>query len=982
MKQHHRLLILTTLILIGAAVQVVLSQPIVPRPSETCPAIVETALTDIETYCDSMGRNRICYGYDRVDTEYIDVNTDPTLFDAAGERINIAEVKSLITSPYDPQQNEWGMALMRAQANIPGTLPGQGVVFLLMGDAVIENAVDDADVFAPDYVLPAQTQRDTLLYARPDTASDVIYSVPNGADITLDAFAPGEQWVRATYQDMGAADVALRDGQFGWLPAADLVTAPLSGALPVLDDQPHTPMQAFYFESGVGASPCNEAPNALIVQGPENVVVDLNVNGMDVRLTSGAMLRTLPNNELEITCLSEQCTLNPEAPNEQVLEKLDQSVCDQLDNLDLGTDPNLPNDAVEVCGETQRVGLDELPVFIISEEFNEDVFNYEFDLLGGQTFPTDTPEPSPTPTRFSGGIVVPTVTPSPMPPTPTYTPVPPTSAPASSSAAPAAPAAVAPIANPDSFTMSGGSVQTFNLLANDTGVPAPSAVSFGGPTSGNVGDNPADGVTIYYDSINEVTLDSAGNATVTTSGGSGAISFYYQIQNALGTDDAYVTITYGDAPTAANDNVNGDASSLSISDGAPGLLFNDTLGSPAASIVSFGGGSLGGSVTDNGAGSTALAVPIGASATLTINADGSYTLGGGPFNEGTFTVDYKIDNFLGDDTGTLTFTLDNSPFVQSTTPTNGATGVSNTANITVAFNESVNVTPVLWFSMSCTTSGTINNSNSTLIGNGTAGVSIDPDNPLSNGETCTATVVLSEVADVDTIDPPNVGAGTYVFSFTVVPGDLNPQISTFDPPNGSFNVPINKVITLTFSENVTIQPGAISLVCGSPIGFVSVPDISSVAASGVSSITLTPITAMPTSNLCTLGVTSADVTDEDGGNDPLVGTTSISFNTGAGPAVMVMIPANGSTGIATNTTIQLGFSSAVTIDMASVSLSCSPSGVQTFTPNTTLVGVATTTITPDSPLPNGEVCTVTVPPGAFSPTPADSTFTGSFTVIP
>jgi hypothetical protein len=38
----------------------------------------------------------------------------------------------------DPQVDEWGMVLMRVQANLPDTLPGQNVLFLLFGDVELD----------------------------------------------------------------------------------------------------------------------------------------------------------------------------------------------------------------------------------------------------------------------------------------------------------------------------------------------------------------------------------------------------------------------------------------------------------------------------------------------------------------------------------------------------------------------------------------------------------------------------------------------------------------------------------------------------------------------------------------------------------------------------------------------------------------------------------------------------------------------------
>ena len=67
------------------------------------------------------------------------------------------------------------------------------------------------------------------------------------------------------------------------------------------------------------------------------------------------------------------------------------------------------------------------------------------------------------------------------------------------------------------------------------------------------------------------------------------------------------------------------ATSLNVGAGTgppDGLLVNDNLGSPPATLTSFGGGSLGGAVTDQAAGSSVTL----AGGALTVNADGSYEI--------------------------------------------------------------------------------------------------------------------------------------------------------------------------------------------------------------------------------------------------------------------------------------------------------------------------------------------------------------------
>ncbi len=73
---------------------------------------------------------------------------------------------------------------------------------------------------------------------------------------------------------------------------------------------------------------------------------------------------------------------------------------------------------------------------------------------------------------------------------------------------------------------------------------------------------------------------------------------------------------------------------------AAGLLTNDFVGSPAALVTFFGGGSLGGPITDNAAGTSAAA----SGNTLTVNADGSLTFVPSSTFVGNFTFSYRIAN--------------------------------------------------------------------------------------------------------------------------------------------------------------------------------------------------------------------------------------------------------------------------------------------------------------------------------------------------
>jgi LysM repeat protein len=114
-----------------------------------CPAVVETALSQLGDNCAGLSTNSACYGYTRVDATF----TDQVLaanFTKPTDRTEIANLISLRTATVNPDLSQWGIAVLNAQADIPDTLPGQNVTFLLVGEAEIENAAeDDEATFKP-----------------------------------------------------------------------------------------------------------------------------------------------------------------------------------------------------------------------------------------------------------------------------------------------------------------------------------------------------------------------------------------------------------------------------------------------------------------------------------------------------------------------------------------------------------------------------------------------------------------------------------------------------------------------------------------------------------------------------------------------------------------------------------------------------------------------------------------------------------------
>ncbi|MBZ0275295.1 MAG: hypothetical protein K8I60_04085, partial [Anaerolineae bacterium] len=102
-----------------------------------CPATVETALQALDQLCQDTERNQACYGHQMLVAEAQPDVTD-FAFDTPGDKTPVSTIQSLHLRPYSEPDAVWGVALMRLQANLPDTLPGQNVTVLLFGDVSLQ----------------------------------------------------------------------------------------------------------------------------------------------------------------------------------------------------------------------------------------------------------------------------------------------------------------------------------------------------------------------------------------------------------------------------------------------------------------------------------------------------------------------------------------------------------------------------------------------------------------------------------------------------------------------------------------------------------------------------------------------------------------------------------------------------------------------------------------------------------------------------
>lgn len=252
--------------------------------ADSCPAFIDTALAAVGEGCGDLARNTICYGYNRVDATFFET-VEEGFFSKPTDRSELTNVATVQTAALDHTFDQWGIAVMNVQANVPDTLPGQAVTFLLIGDATLQNDVSPDEALIPGDSIPVRVNSGERVNLRsgPGTNTNVVESIAGGS--ILDAVGQNEagDWVRV-----------LRETGYAWIAATLLQVsndnAEAFANLPIVSGEALTPMQAFYFSTGIGTSTCLEAPEMLVIQGPQEARVNFKVNGLDMNIGSTIVL--------------------------------------------------------------------------------------------------------------------------------------------------------------------------------------------------------------------------------------------------------------------------------------------------------------------------------------------------------------------------------------------------------------------------------------------------------------------------------------------------------------------------------------------------------------------------------------------------------------------------------------------------------------------------------------------------------------------
>ena len=113
--------------------------------SISCEEIIDLALQVSDEGCETIGSNQVCYGNEKI-TADLSLEYEGR-FNIVGDTIPIEGLQVLSASPLDMENNFWGVAVMKLKANLPGTVPGQNVTFMVFGDTEVDNDSGDMSAF-------------------------------------------------------------------------------------------------------------------------------------------------------------------------------------------------------------------------------------------------------------------------------------------------------------------------------------------------------------------------------------------------------------------------------------------------------------------------------------------------------------------------------------------------------------------------------------------------------------------------------------------------------------------------------------------------------------------------------------------------------------------------------------------------------------------------------------------------------------------
>lgn len=281
--------------------------PLSSQQTNVCATLVRDAFAQTGTNCGNLDRNSACYGFKTVTPSFID-SDDDALISEPGDRAELTELESLMTSAIKTSTSEYGITVLKPQANIHSSVDAASLV--LVGEGQIESDVEPEVEFVPVEPIFVSTSAETEVF-KDFNFSETIGSLASGENLFADAASLDGNYLRVLFE-----------GQNGWVKAEDLGSPDIS-TLPKIGPDNRTPMQEYYLTTASFSRQCRTQtpPPLMVAQTPlEFKQVDMRINEVDVRFEEATTVFRLPSTRvMEVYTLGGVTTLFPDTSNELII---------------------------------------------------------------------------------------------------------------------------------------------------------------------------------------------------------------------------------------------------------------------------------------------------------------------------------------------------------------------------------------------------------------------------------------------------------------------------------------------------------------------------------------------------------------------------------------------------------------------------------------------------------------------------------------
>jgi Bacterial SH3 domain len=256
---------------------------------EACQALTEQVFATLAQNCSNLESNSVCYGAGGVNAVFASgANNIAQL----GDEASVSDLQIIQSEAVDLTSGKLGAALMNLQADVPSAITDPAVTLLILGGVQVENAVSPEQAILTVPPIEVVTLLAANLRSGPSTNASVITSAKSGTTLIADALSGDKAWLRVLFEDTLA-----------WVNRDLVGTEGDLDSLPALSADSLAPMQKFYLQAAGDSADCGGS-GMIVIQGPENIPVNLNINGAEVRLSSTMVVRITSDNKMQVLVLS------------------------------------------------------------------------------------------------------------------------------------------------------------------------------------------------------------------------------------------------------------------------------------------------------------------------------------------------------------------------------------------------------------------------------------------------------------------------------------------------------------------------------------------------------------------------------------------------------------------------------------------------------------------------------------------------------